>query len=112
MTGVGELYRHILIPIYKGHQALFHLQTTHKLFQVIAFGTEKLEQSDVAEVLITVTEAAVDYFKPPEENAKTQEKAGLPVVQTKVDRIRAVSYTIGDEGTKVKNGIKSNNRQI
>ena len=84
----------------------------HKRFQVIALGAEKLEQSDVAEVLITVTEAAVDYFKPPEENAKTQEKAGLPVVQTKVDRIRAVSYTIGDEGTKVKNGIKSNNRQI
>ena len=84
----------------------------HKLFQVIALGAEKLEQSDLAEVLITVTEAAVDYFKPPEENPKNQEKAGLPVVQTKVDRIRAVSYTIGDEGTKVKNGIKSNNRQI
>ena len=33
----------------------------------MAVGTEKLEQSDLAEVLLTVTEAAVEYFKPPEE---------------------------------------------
>lgn len=65
----------------------------------MAVGAEKLEQSDLVEVLLTVTEAAVDYFKAPHE--KVTGSTDPPVVQKKVDRIRGVSNTIMNGGEKV-----------
>ena len=74
-------------------------------WQVVDFGATKLEQSDLAEVLLTVTEAAVDYFKPiHEKEDKVQTTNTTAVVQTKIDRIRVVSHTCGTilhEGTEV-----------
>jgi len=67
--------------------------------KIMAVGAEKLEQSDLVEVLLTVTEAVVDYFKAPHE--KVTGSTDPPVVQTKVDRIRGVSDTIMDGGAKV-----------
>lgn len=65
-------------------------------WQVVDFGATKLEQSDLAEVLLTVTEAAVDYLKPIQEKQdKVQIISTTPVVQTKIDRIRVVSHTCG-----------------
>ena len=44
----------------------------------MATGSEKIEQSDVVEVLLTVTEAAVDYLTHPSKNWKSwREKAPL-----------------------------------
>lgn len=67
----------------------------------MAVGTDKLEQSDLVEVILTVTEGAVDYFKPPQEKVCNEQSADLPVEQTKVDRIRGVSNTIMDGGAEV-----------
>ena len=76
----------------------------------MAVGAEKLEQSDLAEVLLTVTEAAVDFFKPTQEKVTKEGSADPPVVKTKVDRIRGVSNTIMDGGAEVhrcNNGLKN-----
>ncbi|XP_068739708.1 nucleolar protein 58-like isoform X1 [Montipora capricornis] len=72
--------------------------------QILALGVDKLEQSDVAEVLLTVTEAAVDFCKPTP--AKREYKANnsahdQPVVVTKIDRIRGVNKNIMAGGAKV-----------
>ncbi|PFX34893.1 hypothetical protein AWC38_SpisGene133 [Stylophora pistillata] len=48
--------------------------------QVIAIGAKKLEQSDIAEVLLTVTEAAIEYFVPPKEKCIEEGAAESPVI--------------------------------
>ena len=68
----------------------------------MAVGAEKLEQSDFVEVLLTVTEAAAHYFKPPQEKPSDAAKTEPPVIQTKVDRIRGVSNILIGEGGKVR----------
>lgn len=68
----------------------------------MAFGTEKLEQSDLVEVLLTVTEAAADYFNPPQEKPSETATTEPPVIQTKVDRIRGVSTILIGGGEKVR----------
>ena len=70
----------------------------------MAIGTDKLEQSDLVEVILTVTEGAVDYFKPPQEKVCCEcceQSTDPPVERTKVDRIRGVSNTIMDGGAEV-----------
>ena len=87
----------------KRQEILRDVRNTFRLFyQIMAVGTEKLEQSDLAEVLLTVTEAAVEYFKPPEEKLNKTDNDDPPVVQTKVDRIRGVGHTITEGGAEVK----------
>ena len=54
----------------------------------MAAGSAKIEQSDVLEVFLTVTEAAVDYFNPPQQKLEELDREGPPVVLTKFDRIR------------------------
>ena len=56
------------------------------------------------EVLLTVTEAAVDYFNPPQQKLKEKKTDGPPVIQTKVDRIREIIRNFMDGGEKVRTG--------
>ena len=72
------------------------------VFQIMAAGSEKIEQSDVVEVLVTVTEAAVDYFNPPQQKLEELDKEGPLVVQTKVDRIRGIVNSFWVGGGKVR----------
>ena len=52
-------------------------------------------------MLLTVTEAAVGYFNPPQQKLEELDGEGTPVVQTKVDRIRGInSFRVG--GAKVR----------
>lgn len=69
--------------------------------QIVAAGNAKLEQSDVVEVLLTVTEAVVDYFNPPEGKPKDIEADGSLVIQTKVDRILGIVKSFIGGGEKV-----------
>ena len=71
----------------------------------MAAGSAKLEQSDVLEVFLTVTEAAVDYFNPPQQKLEEVNREGPPVVQTKVDRIRGIvnSVRVGAGKVRMKN---------
>ena len=73
-------------------------------------GAQKLEQSDLAEVLLTVTEAAVDYFNSPQEKPKEEGTADPPVAQSKVDRIRGISNIIMGRGEKVRKQFISKTR--
>ena len=68
----------------------------------MAAGSAKIEQSDVVEVLLTVTEAAVDYFNPPQQKLEELDREGPPVVQTKVDRIRGIFNSFWVGGGKVR----------
>lgn len=61
-----------------------------------------MEQSDVAEVLLTVTEAAIEYFVPPKEKCIEEGVAESPVCQSKVDRIREIVNVIKSEGEKAR----------
>ena len=67
----------------------------------MAAGNAKLEQSDLVEVLLTVTEAAVDYFNPPEEKPKDIEADNSLVIKTKVDRIWGIVKSFIGGGEKV-----------
>ena len=67
----------------------------------MAVGAEQLEQSDFVDIMLTVTEAAVDYFKPTQEKVDNEQSTDPPVAQTKLDRIRGVSSTIIDGGAEV-----------
>ena len=70
----------------------------------MAFGEDKLEQSDLAEFLLIVTEAAVDYCKPTQTKRKFKALDIVhdrPVVLTKVDRIWGVNNNIMTAGAKV-----------
>ena len=70
--------------------------------QIIAAGINKVEQSEAADVFLTVTEAAIDYVKlSKHEPDRKAVNAGPPTVQTNIDRIRGVTYTVVGEGTKV-----------
>ena len=71
----------------------------------MAAGSAKIEQSDVLEVFLTVTEAAVDYFNPPQQKLEEADREGPPVVQTKVDRIRGIvnSVRVGAGKVRMKN---------
>ena len=73
----------------------------------MAAGNAKLEQSDLVEALLTVTEAAVDFFKRPQQKPTDVESNGPPVVQTKVDRIRGIFYSFVSGGEKVRRGLKN-----
>ena len=70
-------------------------------------GNAKFEQSDLVEVLLTVTEAAVDYFNPPQQKPNEVDPKGPPVNQTKVDRIRGIIYSFVSGGEKVRTGGKT-----
>lgn len=74
----------------------------------MAAGNAKLEQSDLVEALLTVTEAAVDYFDPPQQKLKEVEMGGPRVSQTKVDRIRRIVNSIVGGGEKVRENVVSN----
>lgn len=73
-------------------------------WKILAFGEDKLEQSDLAEFPLIITEAAVDYCKPTQ--TKRKYKAldiahDRPVVLTKVDRIWGVNNNMMAAGAKV-----------
>lgn len=69
--------------------------------QVLTIGAKKLEQSDLAEVLLTVTEAAIEYLLPPQEKCMKEGAAEAPLYQSKVDRIQGIVSVIKGEGEKV-----------
>lgn len=68
----------------------------------MTIGAKKLEQSDLAEVLLTVTEAAIEYFLPPQEKCMKEGAAEAPLSQSKVDRIQGIVNVIKGEGEKAR----------